>query len=330
MRTKIVYVLTSTTDDWYLEQTIISVFSLKKHNPSCYAILVMDKITNNSLLDSRKNILEYFDETIVINVPTQFNQVQASRYIKTSLYQYIDDNYLFIDGDTVICSDLSEIDIWPDNISAVLDLHVPLSLHKREHAVRLWANKIGWEIKSEYYYNSGVMKVMKSDVSKHLYDRWHEEWLAALDKGYPRDQPMLGKINEEMGGVIKPLADIWNCQIIENGLKFLIDAKIIHYFSSAYKNGCYCPYLFGNQEIYQKLRQNKMRFSAELEVMILNAKSQFLDQSCILSGEDTFFWENSIIRNLKKLYINHNKIYSFIESGFLLIKHPFKILNKLK
>ena len=130
MNTKIVYILTSSEKDFYLEQTMISACSLKKLNPDCYAILVIDSRTNLQLQGSRHNIMQYFDELKVIDVPVEFNQIQSSRYIKTSLRNHIDGNYLFIDGDTVICDDLSEIDRFNEPIAAVLDCHLPISEHQ--------------------------------------------------------------------------------------------------------------------------------------------------------------------------------------------------------
>jgi hypothetical protein len=42
MKTKIVYVVTSDETDVYLKQALLSVFSLRKHNPNAYAELVVD------------------------------------------------------------------------------------------------------------------------------------------------------------------------------------------------------------------------------------------------------------------------------------------------
>lgn len=328
MKTKIVYILSSTENDYYLEQTMISLYSLKMHNPESHVILIVDERTEKSITGTRKNIMQYVDEIKVIKVPTKFNQIQTSRYLKTSLYSYIDDDYLFIDGDTIICDNISDIDNIKNPISAVLDIHMPLSNHQRKKSIIKWANKIGWEIKNDEYYNSGVMKVNKSQIAQILYENWHHEWLINSDKGFPRDQPSLGKVNEELGGIISPLADIWNCQIIDNGLCFILNANIIHYFSSAHNKTNACPYLFGNLKIYEAIRKDGMSLSSDLTEMILNAKSQFLRQTCIISDKDIFFYESPLVVNLKKLYMNHLKFYNVIQSILSFLKHPIEFIKR--
>ena len=74
--------------------------------------IVVDKETSDSFIGNRRAINEYVSEIITVDVPVQYNQMQKSRFLKTTLREIVTGDYLFIDTDTVITSDLSEIDSW--------------------------------------------------------------------------------------------------------------------------------------------------------------------------------------------------------------------------
>ena len=55
MKTKIVYVVTTDDTDVYLERTLLSVFSLRRHNPNVYVELVVDQDTNATIAGQKYN-----------------------------------------------------------------------------------------------------------------------------------------------------------------------------------------------------------------------------------------------------------------------------------
>ena len=57
MKTKIVYVVTSDENDVYLEQALLSVFSLRKHNSNVYVELVEDQDTDATISGEKKLLL---------------------------------------------------------------------------------------------------------------------------------------------------------------------------------------------------------------------------------------------------------------------------------
>ena len=79
MRTKIVYALTSTEEDNYLEQSLISVFSLRKIMSNVAVELIVDSMTDSTINGSRSEILKFIDRKTVINAPKEYNKVQTSR-----------------------------------------------------------------------------------------------------------------------------------------------------------------------------------------------------------------------------------------------------------
>ena len=53
MNTKIVYTLVSDDSDTYLEQALLSVYSLRIHNPRAIVELAVDQFTAMTLVDKR-------------------------------------------------------------------------------------------------------------------------------------------------------------------------------------------------------------------------------------------------------------------------------------
>lgn len=324
MKTKVVYVLTSTDCDYYLEQTMISLQSLRLFNKNISVALVVDKRTKDNLVSNRGKILDDVDECIVVDVPKAFSQVQASRFIKTSLRRQINGDYLFIDGDTVICSDLSEIDRIGNDLCLVFDCHIR-DVRKHQHIgdIMRWASQIEWTPRTEYF-NSGVFFVRDSEIAHKFYDQWHKEWLKNCDNGFPRDQPSMGKADNILGGVLTELSPEWNCQIVENGLAYLDRAKIIHYFSSNNSEKNPCPYLLANKQYYRQIRENGYTIPDNIEQMLLNPKALFVDKTTILSGNDTYFFNTPLIRFLKDIYYSHPSTFDKIQKSAQFIKHPFR------
>ena len=102
MTTKIVYVLTSSSKDTYLERTLISAFSARLHNPDATLLVVTDQVTMDNLKGKRAEIKKYVTYFIVVDIPAEYNNMQKSRYIKTNLRKFVKGNFLYIDCDTVI------------------------------------------------------------------------------------------------------------------------------------------------------------------------------------------------------------------------------------
>lgn len=323
MKLKIVYVLTSSESDYYLEQTMISIKSLRMYNSDVDVVLVLDKKTNDNLINNRRNILNDIEELITINTPDKFSNVQSSRYIKTSLRQHIRGDYLFIDGDTIICDTLSDIKTIDSDLSMVLDRHMQICQHQHADDIIKWAREIGWHTGTKYF-NSGVFFVRDSEIAYKFYDQWHKEWLKNCDKGFPRDQPSMGKADNILGGVLTELPSEWNCQIVENGLAYLDRAKIIHYFSSNNSEKNPCPYLLANKKYYRQIRENGYTIPDNIEQMLHNPKALFVDKTTILSGNDTYFFNTPLIRFLKNIYYSHPSTFYKIQKSAQFIKHPFR------
>lgn len=282
MRTKIVYVVVSDETDVYLEQTLLSVFSLRKHNPDAYVELVVDQDTDATIAGKRGEILKYIDNKIVVNVPEEYNKVCRSRWLKTSLRQHVKGNFLFIDSDTIVTDNLEEIDCFTGDIGAVKDMHVLIG--KRDNILRVNAERDGWSWSETLaYYNSGVMFVKDSALTHKFYQMWHNKWVEKERKtGDYKDQSFLAATNESFQYPIRELSGEWNCQIIRNGIIYLANAKIMHYM--IYEKGRN-PWIFYNHDILNEIKESGC-ISDKISKMVDEAKFAFDVPNMIVSGKD--------------------------------------------
>ena len=241
---KYVYVLTSSDNDFYYEQFFISIVSLRLHNPQAYIVVLIDSKTKESLVGKRAGYESYISETIIITAPETFSQKEVSRWIKTSMKNYITGDFLYIDCDTVIAGNLDCEFPQSVNIGAVLDTHVPLSTHHLAPYFKGQDKKLGFysSFNTELRYNGGVLFCRDTPQSEKFFSLWHSLWLFSKKNSIHQDMPALNQANSELGGIVQKLDDEWNCQITFNGLPFLADSKIIHCFATSIK--LYnCPYI---------------------------------------------------------------------------------------
>jgi lipopolysaccharide biosynthesis glycosyltransferase len=190
MKTKFLYILTSDEKDIYLEQIYISVFSLKMYTPEATVILLIDDKTNETIKDERRNILKYIDKKIVIKLDKKLNNMKRSRFLKTSARQYLDGDFLYIDSDTIITENLSDVDNLEYNIMAVKDIHLPsIKDHINKKSVRRLTRLISCPVEKESsYFNSGILYVKDTEEARYFFKQWHYNWLKGVEKGIYIDQ----------------------------------------------------------------------------------------------------------------------------------------------
>lgn len=323
MKTKIVYVLVSNERDCYLEQALVSVYSLRLYNPNANLLLLVDEETSKTLLNGiRKQILNYISQLVVIDVPREFTNLQKSRYIKTSLRSRISGDFLFIDCDTIISGDLKDIDNLSCDIAAVPDRHLTIKYIWMKSIIKKWASLLDWKYSEDnYYFNSGVMFVKDSNVAHQFYNHWHLNWGKYISEGINYDQPSLAKANELMNFTICKLDDIWNCQINANGLPFLSTAKIIHYFASGIGKKQSVPYKFLDKKLFECIKKENC-LSDEIKLMIKNPKSAFNPFCTVIGYDDAKFLYTSTYW----LYIQHPYIYNVLNGISRIILSLFRLL----
>jgi lipopolysaccharide biosynthesis glycosyltransferase len=190
MQTKLVYVLTCGPEATYIEQALIAIWSARYHNPDAHIVLFTDNKTNELLVDSRGEVLQYVTEKIIIPFDDDKNMHYRSRWLKTSIRRLVDGNYLFIDCDTIVRCDLSHIENVDADIAMVRDENINIADEDFAAAKPMIDNcmVVGLDITQEkYYFNSGVMYVKDTPLTHQLYNRWHELWQDGVNKGINLD-----------------------------------------------------------------------------------------------------------------------------------------------
>lgn len=215
MKTKLVYVVTSTSEATYIEQALISTYSARYHNPDAWIVLIVDDLTNQLIETTRSAILDYISEKVVIEFDVSICIKERSRLLKTDVRNIIDGDFLFIDCDTVVIRPLASVDDLSCDIGAVLGDHLYICEYEGSLCKNMNknANIIGWDIDTEKeYFSSGVMYVKDNELTRKLCGDWNRNWKEGWLKGVYADQPALAKANIEMGHIIKRIDNRYNCK----------------------------------------------------------------------------------------------------------------------
>lgn len=297
MKTKIVYCLVSDNEDYYYEQLLISLCSLRKHNPDTIVEVVCDNETYATLHDTRSTIYDYDIVVTPIETPRDWLKIEKSRYLKTNLRKLTKGDYLFIDTDTVICSSLDFIDDFTFDIAAVRDSHVERLLpkqsqcrHDAEHWIWGEAKKTNINIEGLMHLNSGVMYVKDVDVAYELYTKWAECYSELLKFGVQVDQLALLLSNRNMNNVIFLLNPKMNCQVlVEEGRNRVRSAAIIHYFPGKQRTLLSSPWIMDpikeegrvNSSI-QRIIDEPQKFFDGLSKVVMHDEASLLNTPSLL------------------------------------------------
>jgi hypothetical protein len=325
-----VYVLTSSRSDTYYEQFFLSITSFRLFNPQADIIVLIDKKTKDALSGTRAGYEKLASEIKVVDVPEEFSQKEASRWIKTSICNYVAGDFLFLDCDTIITQKLVP-DFLPDiKIGAVLDTHITLGKHHLKKSFEDSDKKIGFSssFKEKRHYNGGLIYCRDAQVGKQFFDKWHELWLYSRERGNSQDMPSLNQANYELNNIITELPGEWNCQISHNGLPYLHNAKIIHYYATSLIS--FAPaYRLASKEILTSIKETG-KISPEIMKLLENPRAAFETNSRIIADPAVIgAFDGSLFSKLIWLNKKHPGFFRVCDSfmaGFTrLIK---KILGK--
>lgn len=332
MKTKIVYDIISSKDDIYFEQVWASAWSLKHFNPNAYVLVLTDKETNDTILsDARNGSLLYIDEIRVVDFDQSYSNKEKSRWIKTNMRELVKGDFLFIDADTIVTSDLSEIDNLTCDIGAVLDYHC----HTKEIShYPIFNDMYIAPLKNIYnvdysdstdVFNSGVLFVRDNKKTHDFYKLWHKNWKHSRECGECRDQLSLTKTCQELGNPITEISGAYNCQI-RFSVQFLHEAKIIHTFAS--QTNSRISDLFGTT-VYRKIKESGY-INDEVANTFLECKKAFnspsilLDKRWILiSYTPAFILLNQIVDSAKTQDKKLFKIITFVSRAIMYLRRVF-------
>jgi hypothetical protein len=326
-----VYVLTASAADTYYEQFFLSIVSFRLYNPTASVVVLIDRNTDRYLSGIHNGYEQYVSETKVIDLPGEFSQKEASRWIKTSIHNYVSGAFLFIDCDTIITAKL-DVDFDPAiKVGAVLDTHMTLENHHLKKYFEDSDKRLGFSASFEEkrHYNGGLIYGNGSPESKRFFDTWHELWLYGRGKGNSQDMPSLNQANYELNNIITELSGEWNCQISHNGLPYLHNAKIIHYYATSLVS--FVPaYKLASPEILASIKASG-EIPAEALRLLENPKAAFESHSRIIADPAVIkAFDGSLFSNLIWLNKSHPKLFRKCDNFMSSLTKIVKIILRKK
>ena len=211
---KYLFVLTSSPKDFFCEQTLVAIASLRVHNPNAFVTLLTDDKTAETLTGPRAVLKDAVDELKVLTLDEKFTPMLRSRYLKTVMRNVVDGDFLYMDSDIAIVDDLSIPDEWRGGIYAVLDFHTNLSKAINRKKVLNNAKMMGFSpILNDEIFNGGVMFAADTQEAREFFKTWHELWLYCVSKNFPYDMASLAETNYKFGYITKKMDGGWNCQL---------------------------------------------------------------------------------------------------------------------
>jgi lipopolysaccharide biosynthesis glycosyltransferase len=217
--------------------------------------------------------------------------------------EYITGDFLYIDCDTIIADDLSDIENAPYDLGAVLEYHLSFNELPNKDMIIPSLEYLGYSRPQKEYFNGGLLFSKDTRLSHDFFAEWHKLWGECKSKGLSKDMPALNQANHNLHNCIGELEGIWNCQILAGGLQYLDDAKIIHYFSSNKQKN---PYLLGNDSVYKEIKESGI--NQEIKAGIISCKKQFSKNVKIMTDPDLL----GIIHSMLFIFILKNKRMYFI------------------
>jgi len=330
---KYLYILVSDNTDYYLEQALLSITSLKIQMPNAFVTLLVDDITETNLVNERAEIKKIVNEFKSIKIETQFNKKARSRWLKTSMRQHISDNFLYIDNDTIIADDLSSVENFNIDLGGVLDEHMYLSEFEALRPVRMHEikemfkrRKFNMEFDFKIYFNGGVFFTRDNQKSCDFFSEWHRLWLHCFNLNELTDQPSLNQSNYNLGNIISELDGTWNCQILDDGaIRFLSDAKIIHYFATQPARKTYLP---ANNEFFKIIHETG-KISSNITDMLQTPKALFSENTRLMLVDKSLreFYDSALCNAAKRIYFSKaGNTMEFVFAG--IKKHIFSPLKR--
>ena len=321
---KYIYVLTSSHSDDYYEQFLLSLTSFRMFNQNAFIVVLLDSKTKENLIGNRAGYEQLVSQIIVISPPVELSQKEASRWIKTSIHRYISDDFLFIDCDTIISEKIDTFFPLDVNVGAVLDTHVHLDKHHLRENFQKEDKSAGFisSLKSNTRFNGGLIFCRNSSIGREFFEKWHTLWIESNKRGCSQDMPSLNQANYDMDNIITELIGEWNCQISHNGLPFLHNAKIIHYYATSLVS--FSPaYVFASQDTFAAIK-NSGRISEDVLNLLKNPKSAFELKSRIITDNTSLdIIDSAFFSKLIWLRRKHPGLFFFMNKIVYSIKKPW-------
>lgn len=328
---KYLYVLVNSPTGFYVEQTYVSMLSLKHVSPAAsISLLVDDKTANeckNNFFNATKALI---NEYKVVNLSPDMSAIARSRHLKTTMRQHIRGDFLYVDSDTIWANPINEKEFTFD-IMGVLDGNNVLQNNPALDYIQELFKETKCNPRTDFYFNSGVLFSKESTFSHNFFEKWHQYWTESSKSGCFVDQPSLNTVISEDSNLKKYLLPgTYNAQIAFSW-DYFFNAKVIHYFTYSIEHDRQfdSPYLLKSKQFWQTL--SKDGITPQIQAIIKNPLSAF-SQGVSISGIDEINLTKTHLYGLiKESYlnkINGNKShFDLLEKFVVILSNLFRKNN---
>ena len=308
----------------YYNELLISLSSLRQKGFQGPVRILTDESTSKEIeKQNGQELTELSAVLVVIDIPDKYSQKERSRYIKTSMREYVKGDFLFLDTDTVIADKLPDV-VSVYDIAMVRDLHGTMLECGNVDSYRNLFKKCRYPFDpSARMFNSGVIWCKDTAFSHDFFKRWHNEWIYTQSCGVVRDQVSLCKLSNEFAGAIAELDDRFNVQVCRLiSVKHLIHAVIIHYFNNV--NPLMSCYALQQPEIQKEAFRSEV-----IQNIIESPKEAFVPCRLVkLGGAEDQLAKTAAYRCFRWLYTRQKRVFCVIESLAKAIVKIRRILIK--
>jgi len=228
------------------DMNLVSVWSLRHSNPTNRIILVCDHTSLGILKEVKHKILDEIDSIVDAGqIKGETNYI--NRFIKTSLINYIDGDFLYLDADTFVRNGLEGFyNIKEDLVGVANHNNVDPSIITCEELEKI--KHLDWTV-PKFYINGGVLFIKNSTNTRKFYEIYHNKWQQSCNKlREHKDQHCLNSTIEDSGVILKILSDIYNMQGYNNSSKIIKphhpkDTIIHHVYGDFWKDSIFSSIL---------------------------------------------------------------------------------------
>ena len=153
---------------------------------------------------------------------------------------------------------------------------------------------------------------------------WHECWLKSVTVLHRHhDQPPLAMANHFLNHPIVPLNGVWNCQILERGIFYLPDAKLVHYFAtSRLKSKDDYIYVLEDSDIFREVKELGA-ISKRTHQLLADAKRVCNSRTQIVAGAEADLLYTHVYRVIKKLYRRYPGMFRLLNNMLKYLTFAF-------
>lgn len=334
MKTKVVYVLSSLPDDLYLEQTYISMYSLKYHQPDAHIVLLTDRTTSETFTGKRLDEIRYADEIVVVDLENGTTPTTKHRAfeLKTLVRNKVDGDLLYVDCDTIIVRPLVNIDQLQVPMAVCRDSHCDYADNPYRPMNVYDGKQCGWPSeKYTVFHNSGVIFVKDLAETRDFYHRWNNAIHRCFEKNLVNDQLALAQVNYDSNGFIHNLSDVWNCEL-KHGIRYLKDAYIVHYLcTNASLHSNKQLFLLNDKSVLLRIKDTGI-IGDDVKQTIDDPFTGLAGLTHCFAGEDVYFFRSPVYTYIRRHFrrdkisvlLNFLRLMNKIERFFLHIARVIK------